>query len=110
MFIITDKENNVIIDTGNAIVYWENGYPVIVEKDTAFVKEDVNVFEINELPEDFKFRKYCYTEEKSFYLNPDFSEPDPNNVYGISDELYNQIKSDYREQLASEVTKNGYNS
>lgn len=34
----------------------------------------------------------------------------PNNDYGIPDELFNQIKSDYREQIAQEVSENGYNA
>ena len=73
MFIITNKKKNIVVDTGNEVTYWDNGYPVIVEKDVAFVKEDVNVFEVNELPEDFEQGKYCYTEEKGFYVNPDYT-------------------------------------
>lgn len=110
MFIITNKEKSIVVDTGNEVTYWDNGYPVIVEKDVAFVKEDVNVFEVNELPEDFKQGKYCYTTEKGFYVNPDYVEPDSTNTYGISDELFNQIKSDYREQITQEVNENGYNA
>ena len=99
MFIITNKEKNIVVDTGNEVTYWDNGYPVIVEKDVAFVKEDVNVFEVNELPEDFKQGKYCYTKEKGFYVNPDYVEPDSTNTYGVSDNVYHQIIDDYSMEL-----------
>ena len=110
MYLITRKEDNVCLNFGNELDYISNGYPRIVEKDIAFVKENVNVFEVTELPEDFKQGKHCYTEEKGFYVNPDYVEPDPTNTYGIPDELFNQIKSDYREQIAQEVSENGYNA
>ena len=100
MFIITNnKEKSIVVDTGNEVTHWDNGYPVIVEKDVAFVKEDVDVFEVNELPEDFKQGKYCYTEEKGFYVNPDYVEPDPTNTYGVSDNVYHQIIDDYSMEL-----------
>lgn len=99
MFIITNKEKSIVVDTGNEVTYWDNGYPVIVEKDVAFVKEDVNVFEVNELPEDFKQGKYCYAEEKGFYVNPDYVEPDSTNTYGVSDNVYHQIIDDYSMEL-----------
>lgn len=99
MFIITNKKKSIVVDTGNEVTYWDNGYPVIVEKDVAFVKEDVNVFEVNELPEDFKQGKYCYTEEKGFYVNPDYVEPDSTNTYGVSDNVYHQIIDDYSMEL-----------
>lgn len=99
MFIITNKEKSIVVDTGNEVTYWDNGYPVIVEKNVAFVKEDVNVFEVNELPEDFNQGKYCYTAEKGFYVNPDYVEPDSTNIYGVSDNVYHQIIDDYNMEL-----------
>lgn len=103
MFIITNKEKSIVVDTGNEVTYWDNGYPVIVEKDVAFVKEDVNVFEVNELPEDFKQGNYCYTEEKGFYVNPDYVEPDSTNTYGIPDEVLAKIRQDTLDSIVSEV-------
>ena len=103
MFIITNKEKSIVVDTGNEVTYWDNGYPVIVEKDVAFVKEDVNVFEITELPEDFKQGKYCYTEEKGFYINPDYVEPDSTNTYGIPDEIFYAIKEQAIAEVQQEV-------
>ena len=99
MFIVTNKKKSVVVDTGNEVTYWGKSYPVIVEKDDAFIKEDVNVFEVNELPEDFKQGKYCYTEEKGFYVNPDYVEPDSTNTYGVSDNVYHQIIDDYSMEL-----------
>ena len=99
MYLITRKEDNVCLNFGNELDYIANGYPRIVEKDIAFVKENVNVFEIIELPEDFKQGKYCYTEEKGFYINTDYVEPDSTNTYGISDDVYHQIIDDYTAEI-----------
>lgn len=130
MIIITDKEKNIIsfiandttdkpapneavTKTGNSnLGAWSNGYPVLIEENVAFPPETVNIYQNVEVSDEVKTNpsKYCYTEEKGFYVNPDYVEPDPTNTYGIPDELFNQIKSDYREQIAQEVSENGYNA
>ena len=112
MVLITNKINNGILDFGSDIHYWSNGYPVLTDTKTAFVKDSVNIYQNVEVSDEVKSNpsKYCYTESEGFYLNPDYVEPDPTNTYGISDELFNQIKSDYREKIAQEVSENGYNA
>ena len=36
--------------------------------------------------------------------------PDHDNIYGITDDTFNQVKDDYREKLMQEVSGAGYNS
>ena len=111
----TDKPspNEAVTKTGNSnLGTWSNGYPVLIEENTAFPPETVNIHQNVEVSNEVKSNpsKYCYTPEQGFYENPNYVEPDPANTYGIPDELFNQIKSDYREQIAQEVSENGYNA
>lgn len=102
MFIVCHKKLFNVLGYGESISYWSNGYPVITEKNIAFIAEDVVIHETDKsLPEDLDYNtgKYCYTEEKGFYINPDYKEPDPSNTYGIPDELYSQIIDDYTLEL-----------
>ena len=91
MYIITNKRDNVILGMGERLDYMSNGYPRLMDKNIAFVAEQVNVNEAENVPSEVSVDKYCYTAEKGFYINPDWKEP---NKYGISDELLDQIKAD----------------
>lgn len=108
MFIITDKENakDVVIFWGKQLKYQSNGYPVLVEENVAFPTEIVNVYEVDSIPEDLEADKYLYTQERGFELNPYWSESDPENIYGIPDELYHQIKDATVNQIQQEVNTN----
>ena len=111
MFLITF--NKVVKNYGSDMKYWDNGYPVILtdeDKWMAYTAE-YGVHEVSEVPEEVIPEKYCYTEAEGFYINPNWKEPNPDNTYeGVSDEVFEQILSDYREKLAEEVAGNGYNS
>lgn len=121
MIIITNEMNVVVCfapdtfinENGievNNLSYLDNGYPLVLSVNTAWVSSDVSVFTEIETQEEIIVNKYCYTEAGGFYLNPDYIEPDVSNTYGIPDELFNQIKADYREKIAQEVSGNGYNA
>ena len=103
MYIVCQKENNIVLGYDEQIKYWENGYPVLANKNMAFIPDSVNIFEEASpvFPEDIDVgrNKYCYTPEQGFYLNPDYVEPDQTNTYGISDEIYHNIIDDYTEEL-----------
>ena len=75
MVIITVKEDNRILNIGKELDYMDNGYPRIVEKNIAFPTEMVNVYELEEIPENIEPEKYCYTTEKGFYENESYEEP-----------------------------------
>ena len=107
MIIVTDTNFNIIQAIGDEMVDEKiinaNG------SHTAFAFP-INSYDIDNVPSDVAVYKYCYTEADGFYLNPDYIEPDVSNTYGIPDELFNQIKADYREKIAQEVSGNGYNA
>lgn len=105
--------NESVTKTGNSnLGTWGNGYPVLIEENIAFPSGTVNIYQNIEVSDEVKSNpsKYCYTPEQGFYENPNYVEPDPANTYNIPDELFNQIKADYREQIAKEVSENGYNA
>lgn len=104
MYIITLKENNIIMMMGKALDYMSNGYPRLIDEDIAFPSGMVNVHEVLEVPTEVIPNKYCYTEADGFYINPNWVEPDSTNTYGIPDETYHAIIND----LTSEVANSGY--
>ena len=74
MFIITGKQNNEIFGICKELKYWDNGYPLNVDANTAYPIEIVNVYEVETVPEEVVEGKYCYTPERSFYENKDWKE------------------------------------
>ena len=103
MYIITDKENNVLVNYGESVSYWDNGYPTF-NGILAYPTIIFNLYEVDIVPKEVEVNKYCYTAEQGFYLNPNYVEPDPTNIYNIPDETYHAIIND----LTSEVASNGY--
>lgn len=91
MFLITNKNNRVVEGFGASLDYMSNGYPRLIDINTAWPKEAVDVFEVSATPEDLQVHKYCFTPDGGFYINPDWSEP---NEYDIPDELLRKIKDD----------------
>ena len=99
MFIITGKEDNVIINSGESLDYMSNGYPRLTDKNIAFPDWMVDVHEVDSIPDDVVEGKYCYTKADGFYLNQNWVEPDPSNIYNIPDEIYHQIIDDYTMEI-----------
>lgn len=119
MIIITNISDNVIMqlandttdkpspneavtkNSNNNLGTWSNGYPVLIEENTAFPPETVNIHQNVEVSDEVKSNpiKYCYTSEQGFYKNPNYIEPDPTNTYGVSDDVYHQIIDDYTAEI-----------
>lgn len=75
MFIITDN-NNKIMHISETIGYQNNGNVLINNDSQAIAKNLVKgVFEVENISEGIETDKYCYTEEKGFYENVDYTEP-----------------------------------
>lgn len=94
MHIITDTETARLIAVGTFKEYWDNGYPIITDKDgndCAYPSDFTTMHEVSSLPEGVIPDAYCYTSEEGFYKNPDYVEPNP---YGLPDEILSQIKDD----------------
>ncbi|MEY8366099.1 hypothetical protein AALA22_10725 [Anaerovoracaceae bacterium 41-7] len=103
MYVITLKDSNELIMHGEKLDYMSNGYPILVNENTAFPNHMVDVHSIENMPEDIEDGKCCYTPEKGFYENPNWREP---NKYGLADEQIAEIEQGYRDRLAQEVAGN----
>lgn len=110
MYLITNKERMFEDGTlhGNEVLMWDievdylmNGYPRLVNKNTAFPREMVNVIVLDSIPDEVKEMKYCYTKKQGFYLNPDWSEQ---SKYGIPNDLLEQIKQDQINEITKGVS------
>lgn len=100
MYVITENESNIVLGKGGRLDYMSNGYPMLVEENTAYPTDMVTVHKLEDIPQEITSdNKYCYTEEKGFYLNPNYEEP---NEYGIPNDLLNSIIDDYTMSLYSE--------
>lgn len=58
---LDEEHRNVNLDDNRTIAYAPN--------------EIINMFEIEEIPNEVEMIKYCYTEEKGFYINENYVEP-----------------------------------
>ena len=109
MYLILDKTSHTVWNYDTEIEYQANGYPCLLNEKVAYPDWGVDVKEVAELPKSVEPMKYCYTEEDGIYENPNYVEP-PENPYGITDELLEQIETNYRERLAQEVSEHGYDA
>lgn len=76
-FVLTNK-NNEIIEISNTYGLDEEHRNIKVDNNRAMAyapDEKINVFEIEEIPEGVEVAKWCYTEEKGFYVNENYVEP-----------------------------------
>ena len=77
MFILTNK-NNEIIAISNTYELDEEHRNIIVDNHAIAYAPDekINVFEVKEIPGEVCKAKWCYTEEKGFYVNENYVEPE----------------------------------
>lgn len=77
-YILTNK-NNEIIEISNTYELDEEHRNVNVDNNRAIAygpDEVINMFEVEEIPENIQAYKYCYTKEKGFYKNENYVEPE----------------------------------
>lgn len=80
MFILKNR-NNVCIANGDLIEFGIFDEPInkwkISSTNNLYYMIDFNFLlnEVDSTPNDYKNNKYCYTEEKGFYINDNYSEP-----------------------------------
>ena len=100
MIVVTMKDSNEIIAITKTISSTaDEGYTRIDDCRFIVKASGYNFHEVEDVPNGILAYKYCYTIEKGFYENPDWVEPE------IEDQYQN-----YREQLAQEVSKIGYDA
>lgn len=77
MFILTNKENE-IIEISNTYELDEEHRNINVDNHAIAYAPDekINVFEVEEIPENIEIAKYCYTKEQGFYKNENYVEPE----------------------------------
>lgn len=92
MYILTNKDNT-IIHISETIRYEENGNILVDGGSLAIAvapNEQINVYEVETVDEGIAENQYCYTEEKGFYKNENYKEPEPTDTQKIRD-LQEQI-------------------
>ena len=74
-FVLTNKENE-IIEISNTYELDEEHRNINVDNHAIAYAPDekINVFEVEEIPENIEVAKYCYTEENGFYVNENYVE------------------------------------
>lgn len=92
MYVITNKSNNGIIDTGKEIRYQSNGYPVIVEKNVAFPIDTCNVYEVDEIPD---YIRTARDKSKYTYNGMEFGE---------NDEWHEPLEEERIKELQEQIT------
>lgn len=74
MYVILDNEN-VIIAISESVIYEDNENVVINNGSLAIPKILYKkIVEVSELPSTVSPQRYCYTEQKGFYINKNFLE------------------------------------
>lgn len=111
-FIIIDNNQNLILNIvdpyklSDSVTYFED-----LQNMTEYTKDLFSYYLIEDtdipLDPELLLGRYLYTPVKGFFINENYKKP---NEYGVSDTLLEQIKADYREQLAKEVSEYGYNA
>lgn len=100
MIVVTMKDSNEIIAITKTISSTvDEGYTRIDDCRFIVKASGYNFHEVEDVPNGILAYKYCYTIEKGFYENPDWVEPEIEDPY-----------QNYREQLAQEVSKVGYDA
>lgn len=75
-YVLTNKDNE-IIEISNTYELDEKHRNVIVDNHAIAYgpNEKINVYEVEEIPQEVCEAKWCYTEEKGFYKNENYVEP-----------------------------------
>ncbi|MCI7261856.1 MAG: hypothetical protein MR562_01360 [Clostridiaceae bacterium] len=105
MYIVTLKETEEIVGIGNSLEYLDNGYPVLTEENVCFPADAVKVFDAEDVPDQICKGKHCYNEDRGVYENPGWREPDRDNIFGVPDDVYQNIKDQAMIEIQQEVKK-----
>ena len=73
MYILTDNENRILA-ISKTLSYQNDGYPVVYNDTLAIASTLVShTYEKDEeIDNKYNSHKYCYTEEKGFYIDPNW--------------------------------------
>lgn len=76
MYIVTERKTKTILAVGNELECQQNGWPTLADKRLSFVGTQVDVHEVDELPEDVGMVTHCYSPSVGFYENPKLVDPE----------------------------------
>jgi len=100
--IIVEKELKVLRDIGNSFEETEKSF---ANKNVRYSKSLFDKYQNVDIADDILPIKYCYTPEQGFYENPNWSEPDTSNTFGIPDDVYMAIKEQAIQEVQNELNK-----
>ena len=72
--IVTAPKDERILAISDTLSYNEANQPVVNDGKLAFACE-VNLYEVETVPEEVEVEKFCYTKEKGFFENEDYEPP-----------------------------------
>lgn len=92
MFIVTT--NNVIDIICSKYVFEENGSITLDNGNFIIISENnLEFIDVGDIPDYVEPHKYCYTDEKGFYINPDYVEPTPEPTLNSLQEQISELVS-----------------
>ena len=111
MYIIVSKHNQQVYNYGKELEYQDNGNPLLVDRNVAFMATDVSVFEVSDsdIPEDIDIGRYLYTVRGGFKHSADYVAGE--NNWGLPESILAEIKSqaiqEVQDELNAETTGTG---
>lgn len=101
MIVVTTKDSNVILALTNTTSPTVNeGYTRIDDCRFIVKASGYNFHEVEEVPSGVVAYEYCYTEERGFYENPNWVEPEPSIT--VTDEQRDMVVDEIRQGVISE--------
>ena len=86
MYVLTDKDDKIIEISNSYKLDEEHRNIELDNHNIAYGPDEKNnVYEVEEVPQEVVANKYCYTEEKGFYKNENYKEPEPSDAQKIKD-------------------------
>lgn len=103
MFLITNENDVIYYITSSCNKESDGSYIIDNGILRVLVPESFIVHEVDSLKDDIEPYKYCYSESKGFYANPDYVEPVPEPTMADLQEQIAELSAnlDYMSMVAS---------
>lgn len=103
MFLILSEKDIIYYITTSCQKESDGSYIIDDGRLRVLTPENFKVLEVETLPEEVEAQKYCYSETKGFYANPDYVEPVPEPTMADLQEQIAELSAnlDYMSMVAS---------
>ena len=104
MYIITATNSDMIIHITETAERLEDNLILVDNGTLNLVSADkLPIIEVDSVPAEVEAQKYCYSESKGFYVNPDYVEPVPEPTMQDLQEQISELSAnlDYMSMVAS---------